>query len=276
MVEKAIKAAIARLLIPLVRVILRYGIPYGAFAEIAKRVYVDVALDEFAIPGRKPTISRASVITGLSRKEILRVRRLPDIGEDDPAQSYNRAIRVIGGWVRDSDFTGKDGEPEPLPFEGGRRSFAALVRRYSGDVTPRAILDELLRVESVERTDDGEIKLRSRAYVPADGDSEIISIMGSDVADLISTIDHNLRETPKNSRFQLKVSYDNLPAEPLARFRTLSTKESRKLLEIFDRELSAVDRETNPKSRGTGRYRAGVSIYYFEESISDEESDESN
>ena len=276
MVEKAIKAAIARLLIPLVRVILRYGIPYGAFAEIAKRVYVDVALDEFAIPGRKPTISRASVITGLSRKEILRVRLLPDIGEDDPAQSYNRAIRVIGGWVRDSDFTGKDGEPEPLPFEGGRRSFAELVRRYSGDVTPRAILDELLRVESVERTDDGEIKLRSRAYVPADGDSEIISIMGSDVADLISTIDHNLRETPKNSRFQLKVSYDNLPAEPLARFRTLSTKESRKLLEIFDRELSAVDRETNPKSRGTGRYRAGVSIYYFEESISDEESDESN
>ncbi len=276
MVEKAIKAAIARLLIPLVRVILRYGIPYGAFAEIAKRVYVDVALDEFAIPGRKPTISRASVITGLSRKEILRVRRLPDIGEDDPAQSYNRAIRVIGGWVRDSDFTGKDGEPVPLPFEGGRRSFAALVRRYSGDVTPRAILDELLRVESVERTDDGEIKLRSRAYVPAEGDSEIISIMGSDVADLISTIDHNLRETPKNSRFQLKVSYDNLPAEPLARFRTLSTKESRKLLEIFDRELSAVDRETNPKSRGTGRYRAGVSIYYFEESISDEESDESN
>ena len=276
MVEKAIKAAIARLLIPLVRVILRYGIPYGAFAEIAKRVYVDVALDEFAIPGRKPTISRASVITGLSRKEILRIRRLPDIGEDDPAQSYNRAIRVIGGWVRDSDFTGKDGEPEPLPFEGGRRSFAALVRRYSGDVTPRAILDELLRVESVERTDDGEIKLRSRAYVPADGDSEIISIMGSDVADLISTIDHNLRETPKNSWFQLKVSYDNLPAEPLARFRTLSTKESRKLLEIFDRELSAMDRETNPKSRGTGRYRAGVSIYYFEESISDEEPDESN
>ena len=92
-VEKAIKAAIARLLIPLVRVILRYGIPYGAFAEIAKRVYVDVALDEFAIPGRKPTISRASVITGLSRKEILRVQRLPDLGEDDAAESYNRAAR---------------------------------------------------------------------------------------------------------------------------------------------------------------------------------------
>jgi hypothetical protein len=89
------------------------------------------------------------------------------------------------------------------------------------------------------------------------------------VADLISTIDHNLGETQK-SRFQLKVSYDNLPGEPLAKFRALSTRESRKLLEILDRELSAADRDVNAASTGAGRFRAGVSIYYFEEELSDE------
>lgn len=274
-IENAIQLSLARLLRPLVQLLLRFGLPYGTFAEVLKRVYVDVALKDFTLPGRKPTISRASVITGLSRKEVLRITRLPPIAEDvsgDPSvNSYNRAIRVISGWVRDADFTDADGRPAPLPFEGGVRSFSELVRRYSGDVTPRAILDELLRVGSVEERPDGDYFLRSRAYVPAAGDEEKFAILGADVADLVATIDHNLKEAGP-SRLQLKVSYDNLPGEPLAGFRRLSAAESRRLLERFDRELSAMDRDTNPESEGSGRYRAGVSIYYFEEPLSDDES----
>ena len=274
--EHAIQQSLARLLTPLVRLVLRFGVPYGIFAEVLKRVYIEVAMSDFAIPGRKATISRASVLTGLSRKEVLRITRLPPISEeaseDAAVKSYNRAIRVIGGWVRDPDFADAEGRPAVLPFENNGKSFSGLVRRYSGDVTPRAILDELLRVGSVELTDDGLFRLRSRAYVPAKADADKISILGSDVADLISTIDHNLSDTKRKSRFQLKVSYDNLPSEPLAAFRALSTQESRKLLEFFDRELSAADRDANPASRGTGRHRAGVSIYYFEEDLSDDAS----
>ena len=280
MIEKALKASLVRILVPLVRLLLRYGLPYGAFAEIAKRVYVEVALKEFTIPGRKPTNSRASVITGLSRKEILRVQRFPELedemGEDLPANSYNRAIRVISGWVRDPEFSDDDGQPAVLAFEGETSGFSQLVRRYSGDTTPRAVLDELLRVGSVEQNDEGKIRLLSRSYVPADGDAEKISILGNDVADLIQTIDHNLQGTPENSRFQLKVYYDNLPAESIAPFRSLSTKQSRELLEFFDRELSSKDRDTNPKSQGTGQYRAGVSIYYFEEDMLKQNPEEEN
>jgi hypothetical protein len=273
-VQKAVHAALERLLLPLVRVLLRYGVTFGTFEDIAKRVYVRMALQEFRIPGRKPTISRAAIITGLSRKEILRVQRLPPLGDAELSESYNRAIRVISGWVRDSDFAGPDGQPAALPFAGNPRSFSELVRRYSGDVPPRAILDELLRVGSLAQDEDGTIRLLSRAYVPAQGDAEKIFILGSDVADLIATIDHNLQVPARQSRLQLKVSYDNLPAEPLARFRKLSVKESRKLLESFDRELSAADRDTHPEAKGTGRHRAGVAIYYFEEDLSDREPEE--
>ena len=274
MAAHAITLALERLLVPLVRVLLRYGIPFGAFDEIARRVYAHVALTECQIPGRKPTVSRASVITGLSRKEILRIQRLPPLAEDDQSKGYNRAVRVISGWVRDAEFAGADGQPAALPFDGGGRSFSELVRRYSGDVPPRAILDELLRVGSVAQEENEKIRLLSRAYVPAQGDSEKLVILGNDVADLITTIDHNLKVAARKSRLQLKVSYDNLPAEPLAKFRSLSTKESRKLLEYFDRELSAVDRDTRPDSKGSGRYRAGVSIYYFEEELSGNKPDE--
>ena len=277
-IEKSIELSLARLLTPLVRLLLRYGVPLGTLVEVAKRVYVDVAMKEFAIPGRKPTISRASVITGLSRKEIMRIRRLPpiseDVSEEEAAKSYNRAIRVISGWVRDPDFTGEQGTPAPLPFEGAEPSFSQLVRRYSGDVPPRAILDELVRVGSIEQTESGEVRLSSRAYVPAEGDTEKFSILGADVADLIDTIGHNLNVPREQSRFQLKVSYDNLPREPVERFRSLSAEESRKLLEFFDQTLSRSDRDVNPEATGEGRYRAGVSIYYFEEPIAEDDSGE--
>ena len=41
------RAAVGRLLRPLVRVLLRNGMPFGAFADLAKQVYVDVAIKEF-------------------------------------------------------------------------------------------------------------------------------------------------------------------------------------------------------------------------------------
>ncbi|HEY6072929.1 MAG TPA: DUF6502 family protein, partial [Anaerolineales bacterium] len=76
-VTQALSAAITSLLRPLVRILLRNGIPYGAFADLSKRVYVEIATQEFAIAGRKQSKSRVSILTGLSRKEVLRVKRLP-------------------------------------------------------------------------------------------------------------------------------------------------------------------------------------------------------
>ena len=279
-IEKSIESCVARLLIPLIRVLLRYGVSYGLFSEIAKRAYVDVAMKDFNIPGRKPTISRAAVITGLSRREILRIRREPEARDrdyaDESRKSHNRAVRVVGGWVRDPQFSDERGGPSPLPFEGSPRSFSELVRRYSGDVPPRALLDELLRVGAVEEAANGKIRLRGRAYVPSQSDVEKIAMLGGEVADLIGTIDHNLQATDEPTRFQLRVAYDNLPGEPLGRFKSLSAQESRKLLEIFDRELSGVDRDANPDSQGTGRYRAGVSIYYFEEVLPEDASQDAS
>ncbi|MCZ6729610.1 MAG: DUF6502 family protein [SAR324 cluster bacterium] len=269
-ISDAVQSCVARLLTPLVRVLLRYGIPFGVFMDVAKRIYVDAAMEEFAIPGRKSSISRASVITGLSRKEISRVKRLPSLAEDRLQDSYNRATRVISGWVRDPAFADARGEPAALPLEGAENSFSRLVRIYSGDVPARAILDELLRVGAVERLESGEIRLRSRAYIPSEGEEEKISILGNDVADLISTIDHNLQSPESDSLFQLKVSYDNLPREPLKEFRSLSSNQALELLERFDKELSSLDRDVNPASEGTGRVRAGISIYYFEEEIPDQ------
>jgi len=263
--------AVLQILKPLVRILLRNGIPYGTFADLAKRVYVKVAMEEFALPSRKQSISRVSILTGLSRKEVSRIKELPEIEETDTVHKYNRAARVISGWIRDKNFTDKEGNPLDLTFEEGDRSFSSLVKLYSGDVPPRAVLDELLRVGVVSMLPDGKIKLLTKAYIPRTGEAEKIGILGTDVRDLITTIDHNLLSPPGKAFFQRKVSYDNLPLEVLEEFKTLTEKKGQSLLEEMDRWLSQRDRDVNPQVTGTGRYRAGVGIYYFEETIEEGE-----
>lgn len=257
-------AAVLRLLCPLVRILLRNGVPYGAFADLAKKIYVDVANKEFGIAGKKQTDSRVSIITGLNRKEVRRVKTLTDPYDASVTERYHRAARVISGWVRDQQFLDASGQPADLPLEGEGTTFNELVKTFSGDMPVRAVLDELLRVDCVIRLENGKIRLKSRAYLPGAEESEKLGILGSDVRDLITTIDHNLGA--QNTRFfQRKVEYDNLPEGFMEKLRTLSTDRGQALLEALDQWLARHDRDTNPKAEGAGRKRAGLGIYYFEE-----------
>ena len=265
--RQSLFAAVTKLLRPLIRILLRNGIPYGIFADLAKRVYVDIAADEFGIPGRKQSISRISIITGLSRKEISRVNLLPEQRDEDATERYNRAARVISGWVRDRDFLDDQNHPAELRMEGSGPTFNELVRRFSGDVPARAVLDELLHVGAVERVGTHSIRLIQRAYLPKTDEASMLDILGTDVQALISTIDHNLRSRTQESFFQRKVAYDNLPVEIVQELRRLSSSKGQTWLEEMDRWLAQHDRDINPSVGGSGRIRAGVGIYYFEEEL---------
>jgi len=247
---------------------------FNEFSDISKRVFAEVGMRESGIPGRKPTVSRVSILTGLSRKEVQRLLGEQAQGAGTDAQeTYNRAARVIAGWVRDKDFTDAAGDPVELSQAGAKASFSLLVKRYSGDVPARAVLDELLRVGAVERLDDDRIRLLSRAYIPRTSDLDKLDILGADVADLITTIDHNLQRGAEDPRFQRKVMYDNVPAESIPTFRALSAAQGQALLEKMDEWLSQHDRDVNASVKGAGRVRAGIGIYYFEENLEQQSKD---
>ena len=263
-------AAISRMLRPLFRMLLRSGVSFGAFEELAKRIYVDVALNDFSIPGKKPSISRASILSGLTRKEVQRLVALSAQAAatgDEVGDRYNRAARVLTGWVRDHDFHDADGRPRPLEVEGAA-GFAVLVRRYSGDMPARAVLDELVRAGSVARMEDGRVQLLTPAYVPRSDGIAKMHILGTDVADLITTIDHNLQDKVDEPWFQRKVMYDSLPADALPAFRKLGAAQAQAMLEKLDRWLAAHDVDNPPDRPDAPRARAGLGIYYFEEPLS--------
>lgn len=263
----ALHTALATLLRPLFRLLLRHQVSFGAFEELAKRVYVEVALNDFGIPGKKPSISRASILSGLTRKEVQRLLSTSDGMSNSRAldsERYNRAARVLTGWVRDSQYLDAKGQPKALSVDGDD-GFAALVRRHSGDMPARAVLDELERVGAVHRRDDGLIELLARAYVPRSSPADKLAILGSDVADLIETIGHNLEDGESDPRFQRKVMYQSIPASALPAFRKRSAANAQALLEKFDQWLAEHDVASPPGRPDAPRARVGVGIYYFEE-----------
>lgn len=266
-ITQALSDAAESILRPLVRVMLRNGIPYGAFADIARRIYVEIGEKEFALPGKKQTVSRISTITGLTRKEVTRMQAAETGSREAQSERYNRPARVIGGWVRDKAYHDPRGHPADLPMEGETGTFSALVRDFSGDIPPRAIADELLRVGAIEILPNGNARLLTHAYIPRGDQAEKIGILGADVADLIRTIDHNLTCAPGEARFQRRVSYDNVPREMMPALIKKVSRKAQSSLESLDRVLASADRDINPDAKGTGRVRTGVGIYYFEDLV---------
>jgi len=267
----ALESALYRIFAAVARVTLKRGLPFDAVAAVAKRAFIDVAYREFTIPGRKQSASRVSVLTGIHRKDIARSLAAPDPQDRETTSRVTCAAAVVAGWRRDRAFADRRGSPAVLPFDGAPESFTELVRVYGiGDIPARAVLDELSRVGAAERRRDGRIKLAVPAYLPQATSPEALAIFGTDVADLIAVIDHNLGSAPGAGYFQRKVSYDNLPAEAIAEIRTRAEREGQALLEGLDEEMSVLDRDANPRALGSGRKRAMLGVYYFEIDVEEE------
>jgi hypothetical protein len=259
--QQTLNASVRRLLHPLVRILLRNGVAYGTLAELVRQIYVDVAFKDFAPAGKKQTVSRVSALTGLTRKEVKRMLDDNTHAEYDGQARYSRAVRVISGWLHDERFLGASGKPAILPVDGGQNSFALLVKEYSGDIPPRAMLSMLEEGGTVSVKED-RVRLVRHAYVPGGDAIEKIKILGSDVYELISTIDHNLTAGPDNLRFQRKVSYDNIDPVAVGKLKKMSFAKAQALLEELDRQYSGHAVKKDAVERG--KY-ISLGIYYYEQ-----------
>jgi hypothetical protein len=258
--------AIYKLMLSLVKLLLRKGVAFSEFVQVLKQAYVEVAERQLLTSEGKATTSRIAIVTGLTRKDVAQLRKLP-LTPETISSKYNRATRVISGWLEDSEFCTLDGYPEVLLINGKEKSFEALVNRYSGDMTTKAMLDELERVGVIKRIEKKHVSLQRRAYIPAGDEDEAITILGTDVALLISTIDHNMTHDNEALHFQRKVCYDNLPEDCLEEFQSMVNQDGQHLLEKLNQWLAQHDRDANPDAKGDGQKRAGVGIYYFEEQV---------
>jgi hypothetical protein len=262
--DQSLRSAVLMILRPLARIMLRHGMAFGEFAELAKKAFVDEAFLSLEAEEKRPTVSAVSALTGLTRKEAKRLQDADPESEAESSERYNRAIRVLSGWATGPGFLDKKGEPRPLPLDDSDSGFAALVKEFSGDIPVAAMLSVLESSGNIQ-VRDNEAVLLDRAYIPTDTPTEKINILGTDVAELIGTIEHNLNCPTEELRFQRKVSNTCLRADAVDAFRKLSNQKSQELLEAYDQWLSENETHQDGGSDTPCVYVA-VGIYYVEDS----------
>ena len=251
---------------PLVRILIRNGVSYGEFAEILKNAFVEVAERDFGLPDRKASQSRVAILTGLSRKEVAKQKALLESGGPVISSNLNRVTRVLEGWYTDPGFTGPYGMPVELPFDGNDGvSFQELVRRHSGDMGPRAMLDELLRIRAMERLPAGTFRVLMRAYIPESLHPDALERLGHVVHNFITTYEYNMEKVaPGAGRFERTVVADHgLQKELLPAFDRLIRTKGQQLLEELDNWLSSQELTEAAKDRDVPGVKTGVGIYHF-------------
>ena len=265
-VREGLISAYRQLMTPLVRILIRNGVSYGEFAEVLKNIFVEIAERDFGIPGRKPSRSRVAILTGLTRKEVSKQKAILEGGTLVESSNLNRVTRVLEGWHTDPDYTGPYGLPVELEFERGEgNSFVALVRKYSGDMAPRAMLDELLRVRAVEQLASGYFRVLMRSYIPESLHPDALERLGTVVNNFVTTYEFNMEHQGQgDTRFERVVYADEgLRADLMPAFDKLIRTKGLNLLIELDNWLSAQQDTKTSTSRGSRKVKTGLGIYHF-------------
>jgi hypothetical protein len=204
----AVRAAVLRLLEPLMALLLDGGVGVGDFIGLAKVAYVRAASRRGRIGGRevqRPNVSQIAVVTGMTRVEVTAILATGEAVSRTTEHNRQRTERVLSGWWTDPAFLTPQGEPAILVMKGPRRSFEALCRRYSGDQHAAApIREELIRVGALRRLSDGRLQALSRTYATVRWDPEGIAAVGEQLAEHCATLVANL-EQPTRPRLARQV-----------------------------------------------------------------------
>jgi len=251
---------------PVIYVLLRCGVTWREFADLARATYVEVATARFGKRGRPTNVSRTAVLTGLSRRDVRKQRELLSGAPPAPGGYVTKASLVLSAWHQNPEFQDKKGRPLLLPLEGERRSFTALVHRCAGsDVPATTLLKELISAGAVRARADGQLQAMQRNYIPHAMDQHLIRLWGSVLADVATTYAHNLNKTPKQlARFERAAVNDRVDVHALPEFTKFLEREAQTFLERADAWLTAhqvaVDSE---RQRET--IRLGVGTYHIQD-----------
>lgn len=252
---------------PIVRILLRYGIGYREFVEVTKTAYVDVASSDFGIRGRPTNISRVAVMTGLTRKEVKRLRDRIASGESRIAVKTTPLADVLHHWHAQEEFTDKAGRPIALPFSGDGASFSELVRRFGGDVPAGAMRTELKRVGAVTENDDGVLVVSSRAFEPASKHQKLLTLLVHGAYPMLSNIEYNTSERSELETWAHRIAFtqavrreDSAQLRRITKDRIVEFAES--VDDIFIAYEALHESDTKPRSEDA----IAVGIFYFEES----------
>lgn len=226
-----------KLLGPIARLCVAKGILFPAAAERLKARFVAEAADRIA---GKVTDSRLSVMTGLQRRDIARLRS----AEDTPTPQMNHAARLVATWAAEGGA--------PL----ARTDFDALALQVRRDVHPATQLAQLVDAGTVEIGDEGFVTLLSRSYQPLPGSEEQLDYLARNGGDFLRAATGNVLQDA-GPFFERAVHYNGLSKAAVAELEDQFRIAQMIVLEEINAKAKALQ-STDP---GGMRFRAGGYFY---------------
>lgn len=208
--KKQILDTLLIVLRPIVRILLRYNIGYREFMEVTKTAYVDIASSDFGIRGRPTNISRVAVMTGLTRKEVKRLRDKITVGGNSILVKTTPLADVLHHWHAEKEFVASSGKPRTLPFNGDGTSFSSLVRKFGGDIPAGAMRTEMKRVGAVTENSDGSLTVVERTFRPSEDHNTLVTALVHAAYPVLSNIEHNTNPERNDETWVNRVAFTRL------------------------------------------------------------------
>lgn len=238
-IEQAVTAALETVLLPVVvRWLLKAGVSGPNFVELVRNAYVDEAQKSLfdGTDSEKSTVSKISVRTGFSRRVVRNVRTGAK-RKRTPVGKGNRAQRVLTGWWQDPDFRDELGRPRILQTYKGKRSFAELCRRYSGERQTKTLLEDLIQAGAVRLLPANQVQVLRQNYAAVGWTEAGQVAIAEQLAEHLQTLLHNLSH-PEGSQYWAckRVANPHMLAKPAAiLLRDLRTQIETQASTYFDR-----------------------------------------
>lgn len=260
----ALMAAMRRLLRPLVRLAMRGGITFPALSDLLKGLFIELAERDGAEGDGPATDSRVSMLTGIHRKYVKRLRE--EASARSAAFSMPRGLsmgaRIAALWNSLPEYLDADGVPRPLPRQPaspGEPSFDGLVASLSKDIRARVVLDEFLRLGVARLDDRGCVHLLHSAFVPVEGIEQRAYYLGRNIHDHLAAVTHNLegagRPFPERC-----VHYENLSQEACESLLVLAEKNGMKALRTVNERVQAGGATALP---GEPQWQMNFGMYFY-------------
>lgn len=246
---------------------LRSGIGYRQFAELAKLAFVQEASGERNSRGRRTNLSRVAIRTGLSRKEVSRLQgEIEGYGKSAAsprAVDYQsvHAARVLQLWHADPRFIDDGGSPRDLPFADEGISFSSVVKAAGGDVPPGAVRAEMLAADAIVELQNGCLRPTKRYFVPADVGEELLVGFTHMVIPVLEGLARNTDDGCVEPFIQRLVYSDRLSPAAVPLFRKKARDRVTDFVQSVDDWLSSNELEDSEIERP---YRYGVGVFYYE------------
>lgn len=258
----------AEALQPIALAMLKGNLSASALVRAAKLAYVRAAINGLTAEGRtKTNVSRLSVVTGMTRKEVasymLYKARTPAAGPRKHME--HRALRVLRAWTTDPRYKMITGKVVDLPMEGEGKTFASLVRSHGGDVTTVAVLRELERLRAVTRTNCGLLRVRPGSARAQLRTAARFREFGRLLADFAETAGQVLVERKRPLYFGFKDLEIETEAQA-ARFKSSFGRRASLLLDGVEhwRSIEMESRKRSHQPSNRRRQRLGVGVYLVE------------